>query len=347
MRAAVFHAAGDIRIDEVADPKIEAPTDAIVRITRTAVCGSDLWLYRGQQPYEPGGRTGHEPMGVVEEVGADVRHVKPGDLVLAPFAISDGTCDLCREGVHTSCRHGGFWAMMTDGAQGQFVRAPLADGTLVPVPERVREDDALLDALFPLTDVMGTGHHAAVCAGVTAGSTAVVIGDGAVGLCGVLAARRLGAERIIAVGHHEDRLAKARAFGATDVVSSHGADVAEEILALTGGAGARHVLECVGSTAAMQQAIQIVRPGGAIGYVGVPHGPAADGLDIMSLFFKNATFRGGPAPVRAYMEALMADVLEGKLDPSPVFDMTVDLDGIPDGYAAMDTRQALKVLVKI
>lgn len=345
MKAATFHGTRDIRIDEVPDPKIENPTDAIVRITRTAICGSDLWFYRGQQDYPEGGRTGHEPMGIVEEVGSEVRTVKPGDLVLAPFAISDGTCEFCEAGVHTSCSHGGFWAMMTDGAQGQFVRAPHADGTLVPVPADVHSDDAMLDALFPLTDVMGTGHHAAVCAGVGPGATALVIGDGAVGLCGVLAAKRLGAERIIALGHHADRLEKAKAFGATDLVSSHGDEAVQQILEMTQG-GAPHVLECVGSTSSMQQAIQLVRPGGAVGYVGVPHGPAKDGLDIMSLFFKNATFRGGPAPVRAYMEELMAEVLAGKLDPSPVFDMRVDLDGIPDGYAAMDQRKALKVLVK-
>jgi threonine dehydrogenase-like Zn-dependent dehydrogenase len=345
MKAAVFHGKKDIRIDQVPDPEIQKPTDAIVRITRTAVCGSDLWFYRGQQEYAPGGRTGHEPMGIVEEVGTEVRHLKRGDLVLAPFAISDGTCEFCHSGLHTSCSHGGFWAGITDGAQGEAVRAPLADGTLVRVPERVHDNDSLLDALFPLTDVMGTGHHAAVCAGVGPGSTVVVIGDGAVGLCGVLAARRLGAERIIAVGHHPDRLEKARAFGATDIVSSKGDQAVEEILSMTRG-GPRHVLECVGSSSSMQEAIQVVRPGGTIGYVGVPHGPAQDGLDIMGLFFKNATLRGGPAPVRAYMKELMADVLEGTLDPSPVFDMRVDLDGIPDGYAAMDQRKALKVLVR-
>jgi threonine dehydrogenase-like Zn-dependent dehydrogenase len=284
-------------------------------------------------------------MGVVEEVGSEVRHLRPGDLVLAPFAISDGSCEFCRSGLPTSCVHGGFWAGVTDGAQGEAVRAPFADGTLVRVPEHVRENDPLLDALFPLTDVMGTGHHAAVCAGVGSGSTALVIGDGAVGLCGVLAARRLGAERIIALGHHADRLELARSFGATDVVNSQGEEAVEEILSTTRG-GARHVLECVGSSSAMQQAIQMVRPGGTIGYVGVPHGPAESGLDIMSLFFKNATFRGGPAPVRAYMKELMSDVLEGTLDASSVFDMRVDLDGVPEGYADMHERRAVKVLVR-
>lgn len=233
---------------------------------------------------------------------------------------------------------------MTDGAQAEAVRAPLAEGTLVRVPEEARGDDALLDALFPLTDVMGTGHHAAVCAGVEAGATCLVIGDGAVGLCAVLAAHRLGAERIIVAGHHEDRLEKARAFGATDVVTSRGEEAVEEIMEMTG-TGPRHVLECVGNTSAMETAIQVVRPGGNIGYVGVPHGPAQDGFPIMDLFFKNAILRGGPAPVRAYMEELMVDVLKGDLDPSPVFDMRVGLDGIPEGYAAMDERRALKVLV--
>ncbi len=346
MKAAIFNGVEDIRIETVPDPKIEAPTDAIVRITRTAVCGSDLWFYRGQQEYEPGDRTGHEPMGIVEEVGAEVHHVKKGDLVLAPFAISDGTCEFCEAGIHTSCKHGGFWAGITDGAQGEFVRAPFADGTLVRVPEHVHDNDRMLDALFPLTDVMGTGHHAAVRAGVDSGSHCVVVGDGAVGLCGVLAARRLGAERIIAVGHHQERLDVAKSFGASDVVTSRGAEAVAEIMELTKG-GPRHVLECVGNTSSMKLAIDVVRPGGKIGYVGVPHGPATDGLDIMGLFFKNASLSGGPAPVRAYMHELMDDVIEGTLDPSPVFDKRVDLDGIPEGYAAMHKREALKVLVKL
>jgi len=346
MRAAIYHNPGDIRIEHVPDPKIQKPTDAIIRITHTAICGSDLWFYRGQQPYQAGFRTGHEPMGVVEEVGAEVRTVKKGDLVLVPFAFSDGSCEFCQKGLHIVCKHGGFWGMKNDGAQGEAIRAPLADGTLIAVPERVREDDAILKALFPLTDVMGTGHHAAICAGVVKGSTCVVIGDGAVGLCGVLAAKRIGAERIIAIGHHAGRLEKARAFGATHIVSSRGDDAIGEVMELTNG-GAPHVLECVGATSAMETAIKVARPGGTIGYVGVPHGPAKDGFDIMTMFFKQLTLRGGGAPVRAYMPELMADVLAGKLDPSPVFDMTVDLDGVPAGYAAMDSREALKVLVKL
>ncbi len=346
MQAAVFHGAHDIRMEKVPDPRIQQPTDAIVRITHTAICGSDLWFYRGQQEYQDGWRTGHEPMGVVEEVGSEVRHVRPGDLVIAPFAISDGTCEFCRKGLQTSCVQGNFWGQELDGAQGEAVRAPLADGTLVRIPDRVKGDERLLEALFPLTDVMGTGHHAALSAGVQEGVTCVVIGDGAVGLCSVLAAKRLGAERIIAVGHHEDRLAKASAFGATDLVSDRVQSSADEVLEMTKG-GADHVLECVGAASSMRTAIQIARPGGAIGYVGVPHGVVEAGLDVMELFFKNLTLRGGPAPVRAYMPELMDDVLSGTLDPSPVFDMTVDLAGIPRGYAAMDKREALKVLVKV
>jgi threonine dehydrogenase-like Zn-dependent dehydrogenase len=346
MRAAVFNGPGDIRIEKVPDPRILEPTDAIVRITHTAICGSDLWFYRGQTEYRAGWRTGHEPMGVVEEVGSAVRHVQPGDRVLAGFAISDGTCEFCRKGLQTSCAHGGFWAQENDGAQGEAVRVPWADGTLVRIPGRASNDEVLLRALFPLTDVMGTGHHAAVVAGVGRGATCVVVGDGAVGLCAVLAAKRLGAERVLAVGHHADRLALARRFGATDLVSAPDEAAVGEILETTRG-GSNHVLECVGSAASMELAIRVARPGGAIGYVGVPHGVVAKGLDVMGLFFKNLTLRGGPAPVRAYMPELMADVLAGTLDPSPIFDRTVDLDGVPEAYAAMDKRSALKVLIRI
>jgi alcohol dehydrogenase len=346
MRAAVFHAPGDIRIEQVPDPRIQEPTDAIVRITHTGICGSDLWFYRGQSAYQEGWRTGHEPLGVVEEVGSAVRHVRPGDLVIAPFAISDGTCEFCRKGLQTSCEHGDFWARELDGAQGEAVRAPLADGTLVRIPERVEGDERLLEALFPLTDVMGTGHHAALCAGVEVGDDCVVVGDGAVGLCAVLATKRLGAERIIAVGHHEDRLEQAKAFGATDVISSRNEDVIDEIKEMTKG-GADHVLECVGAASSMDLALGVARPGGMIGYVGVPHGVAEAGLDVMTLFYANLTLRGGPAPVREYMPELMEDVLAGTLDPSPVLDMTVDLDGVPEGYKAMDERRALKVLVRL
>lgn len=344
MKAAVYRGPGDIRIEEQPDPEIDEPTDAVVRITHTAVCGSDLWFYRGEEEEEEGAPVGHEPMGIVEGVGEDVRSVEPGDRVFAPFAISCGECEFCRKGIHTSCVNGGFWGGEGRGAQGEKIRAPQADGTLVRVPDRNADDEDALEALLPLTDVMGTGHHAAVCADVEAGDTAVVIGDGAVGLCAVLAAKRLGAERIIAVGHHEDRLELATELGATEVVSSRGEEAIEDVQELTYG-GANHVLECVGAESSLETATGVVRPGGNIGYVGVPH--VEDPTFLQPLFFSNASLTGGPAPVRAYAEELMDDVLQGTLDPSPIFTKTVDLDGVPEGYEAMDEREAIKVLVKI
>ena len=341
MRAAVFRGPGEIEVEEVPKPEVEAPKEAVVRVTQTAVCGSDLWFYRGDSDREVGSRVGHEPMGVVESVGADVRSVEPGDRVFAPFVISCGRCEFCRKGLHTSCVNGDSW----DGAQAEYVHVSEADGTLVRVPDRYADDQGALESLLPLTDVMGTGHHAAESAGVGEGDTCVVIGDGAVGLCGVLAARRLGAERIIALGHHEDRLAIAEGFGATETVSARGEQAVERARELTYG-GANHVLECVGAASAMDTAIQVCRPGGTVGYVGVPHGVDEAGLDVLSLFSDNITLRGGVAPVRAYAEELMADVLGGTLDPSPIFTKTVDLDGVPDGYRAMDEREAIKVLVK-
>ena len=344
MRAATFHGPGDIRVESVADPQLDASTGAIIRVTHTAVCGSDLWFYRGESDREVPSRVGHEPMGIVEEVGDDVVSVEPGDRVLAPFFISCGRCEFCRKGLHTSCVNQDSWSGDNGGAQGEYVRCPEADGTLVRVPDRHADDEDTLRSLLPLTDVMGTGHHAAVNAGVEAGSTCAVIGDGAVGLCGVLAANRLGAERIIAMGHHEDRLAIAEAFGATDLVSERGETAIERVTELTNG-GVNHVLECVGATSSMETAIGVARPGGTVGYVGVPHG-LGDGLDLSPFFRANVTLQGGVAPVRAYAEELMADVLQGTLDPSPVFTKTVDLDGVPEGYEAMDNREAVKVLVK-
>ena len=345
MRAATFQAPGEISIEEVPRPEIEDPTDAIVRVTHTAICGSDLWFYRGESDREAGSRVGHEPMGIVEEVGDDVRSVEPGDRVFAPFVISCGNCEFCRKGLHTSCVNGGSWSGENGGAQGEYVRSPDADGTLVRVPDRFADDEDALEALLPLTDVMGTGHHAAVSADVSEGDTCVVIGDGAVGLCGVLAARRLGAERIVATGHHEDRLDIAEEFGATETVSARGEEAVERALELTHG-GASHVMECVGAASAMETAIEVCRPGGTVGYVGVPHGVDEAGLDVLSMFGDNVGLRGGVAPVRAYAEELMADVLQGTLDPSPIFTKTVDLDGVPEGYRAMDEREAIKVLVK-
>ena len=344
MKATVYHAPGDVRVETVPDPSIVQPTDAIVRVTHACICGSDLWFYRGEAKWEPGWRTGHEFMGVVEAVGSAVRTVKAGDRVLAPFAYSDGTCEFCRKNVQTSCLHGDFWGGgHDDGGQGEAVRCPLADGTLVKIPEAAANDDALLTAILPLTDVMGTGHHAALAAGVRPGATVAVIGDGAVGLCAVLAAKRLGAERIIAFGRHASRLAVAKRFGATDIVTERGDEAVGRVIEMTSG-GPEAVLECVGSEGSMQMATGMARPGGTIGFVGVPYG-AAKGLNLRRLFVENIALRGGVAPVRAYIPELLADVLAGKLDPSPVFDLTVDLAGVPGGYAAMDERRAIKAMV--
>jgi alcohol dehydrogenase len=341
MRAAVFHGPGEIGIEERPTPEVDGAREAVVRVTHTAVCGSDLWFYRGDSERDPGSRVGHEPMGIVEAVGPAVRSVDPGDRVFAPFVISCGRCEFCRKGLHTSCVNGDSWT----GAQAEYVHVSEADGTLVRVPDRYADDESALESLLPLTDVMGTGHHAAVSAGVGEGDTAVVVGDGAVGLCAVLAARRLGAERIVAVGHHEDRLEQAVSFGATETVAKRGEAAVERVQELTYG-GATHVLECVGAASAMDTAIAVCRPGGTVGYVGVPHGVTDEGLDVLSLFSDNITLRGGVAPVRAYADELMDDVLAGTLDPSPVFTKTVDLDGVPAGYRAMDEREDLKVMVK-
>jgi threonine dehydrogenase-like Zn-dependent dehydrogenase len=344
MKATVYYAAGDVRVETVPDPTIVERTDAIVRITHACICGSDLWFYRGQaKAWQPGWRTGHEWMGVVEDVGAEVTSVKKGDRVIAPFAFSDGNCEFCRKNVQTSCLSGGYWGGENGGGQAEAVRAQFADGTLVKIPDDASGDDGLMRALLPLTDVLGTGHHAAVSAGVSRGSTVAVIGDGAVGLCGVLAAKRLGAERIIAFGRHEVRTDLARRFGATDVVSERGEEAIGRALDMTGG-GPEAVLECVGNEASMAMASGMARPGGKIGYVGVPYG-SQKGLNLGRMFGENIALIGGVAPVRAYIPELLCEVLAGKLDASPIFDLTVGLDGVPAGYAAMDERSAIKVMV--
>ncbi len=345
MRAAIYHGPRDVRVEDAPELELDDATDALVRVTHTAVCGSDLWFYRGESDRDAPSAVGHEPMGIVEAVGDEVRSVEPGDRVFAPFKISCGHCEFCRKGLHTSCVNGDGWGGDNGGAQGEMVRCPHADGTLVRVPDRHADDEATLRSLLPLTDVMGTGHHAAVSAGVGAGDTCVVVGDGAVGLCGVLAARRLGAERIVAVGHHEDRLDLAAAFGATETVAERGDAAVERVLETTYG-GAPHVLECVGAASSMELATAVCRPGGTVGYVGVPHG-LDGGLDLFSVFRDNVTLRGGVAPVRAYAEELMADVLQGTLDPAPVFTKTVGLEEIAAGYRAMDDREAIKVLVEV
>jgi hypothetical protein len=335
---------GDVRVETVPDARLIEPTDALVTITRACICGSDLWPYRKMQPRETGRRMGHEFIGVVDAVGREVRTVKPGDLVVAPFVWSDGTCVFCRDGLQTSCLHGGGWGSPdVDAGQGEAVRVPQADGTLVALP--VGRDDALMPSLLTLSDVMGTGHHAALAAKVGPGKTAAVVGDGAVGLCGVIAARRLGAEQVIMLGRHADRIALAREFGATDIVSERGDEAIARVRELTGGLGAHSVLECVGYEESTRTALGIARAGGAVGRVGVPQDasiPAA-----VPTFFSNVTIAGGPAPVRAYIEELLPDVLEGRIEPGRVFDRVIDLDGVPDGYRAMNDREAIKVMIAL
>ena len=345
MKASVYHGPRDIRVEDVPDATVREPTDALVRVTHACICGSDLWPYRGQiEIYGRPGRTGHEFMGVVEAVGADVSTLSPGDVVISPFAFSDGSCAFCAEGLTTSCENVGYWGGVNDGGQGEAVRVPFADATLVPLPNDVDlSDDVLARRIAPLTDVLCTGHHAAVSAGVAPGSTAVVIGDGAVGLCAVMAAKRLGAERIIAIGHHTERLAIATAFGATDVVSGDDKAAVAHVMEATG-SGARSVLECVGTDASLNLAIAAARPGGTIGYVGVPYG---NEVNRMEMYGKNVSVVGGVAPARTYMPELLADVLAGKLDPSPVMDNVVTLDGVVDGYKAMDERRSVKTLINV
>ena len=344
MRATVMYAAGDVRIANVPDPRIERPTDAIIRITRACICGSDLWPYHDLPPTPHGQPMGHEGIGIIEETGADVRTVKRGQVVVMPFAFSDGTCQFCDDGLNTSCLHGGFFGNGNgmDGAQGEAVRIPQADGTLFPLS--AGPDDELMPSLLTLSDVMGTGHHAAVSAKVRQGSRVAVVGDGAVGLCGVIAAKRLGAEQIIILGRHADRIALAKEFGATDVVSERDDEAVERVMTLTGGFGAHSVLECVGSEQGIATSVALARPGGAVGRVGVPHYERVPGGQ--PTFFRNVSVAGGPAPVRAYIEELLPDILEGRIQPGLVFDRTVDLDGVPDGYRAMDDREAIKVLIK-
>jgi threonine dehydrogenase-like Zn-dependent dehydrogenase len=338
----MMHAAGDVRIEDVPDPAIVEPTDAILRVTRACICGSDLWPYAELQPTDTGRPMGHEAIGLVEDVGADVQTIKSGDLVVMPFAFSDGTCAFCREGLHTACVQGGFFdGYGTSAAQAEAVRVPWADGTLYALS--VGEDDALMPSLLTLSDVLGTGHHAAVVAGVKPGDSVAVVGDGAVGLCGVIAAKRLGAEQIIIMGRHEDRTALARELGATDVVAERGEAAVERIQELSGGHGVHRVLECVGTEQAMETSVAIARPGGGVGRVGVPHYGTIPLAQPM--FFRNVKVGGGPAPVRAYIEELLPDILEGTIEPGRVFDRIVGLDGVPDGYRAMADRESIKVMV--
>ncbi|GAB2978138.1 zinc-dependent alcohol dehydrogenase family protein [Nocardioides montaniterrae] len=337
MRATTIHGPGDIRFEEVPDPQLKAPTDAVVRVVAGCICGSDLWPYRGENPIRPGSTIGHECIGVVEEVGADVRDFKAGDFVIVPFCHCDNTCANCEYGAHSACVNLG----MTASGQGELALVRQADGSLVGLPEA--PDPALHPALLALSDVMPTGWHAAVCAGVREGGTAVVVGDGAVGLCGVLAAKVMGAERIIAMSRHESRQKIATTFGATDIVAERGKEGIARIKELTGGVGADSVLECVGTGDSMSTALRITRPGGGVGFVGVPHGVE---LPVRKLFETNVGVRGGIAPVRRYLPDLLAKVLDGSLDPSPVFDLTLPMDQAAEGYTAMDERRAIKVLLQ-
>jgi threonine dehydrogenase-like Zn-dependent dehydrogenase len=344
MRATVMYGAGDVRVENVPDAGLVEPGDALVAVTCAAICGSDLWPYKSMEPEQHGRRMGHEFIGVVEAVGNDVGTLQVGDLVVSPFLWSDGTCVFCREGLQTSCLHGGGYGRDgVDGGQGEAVRVPQADGTLVVLP--VDKDDELMPSLLTLSDVMATGHHAALSAEVGPGKSVAVVGDGAVGLCGVIAARRLGAEQITILGHHPDRIALARDFGATDVVSERGDEAVERVRELTGGLGAHSVLECVGLEQATVTAMRLARPGGVVGRVGVPQEEVIP--EGQATFFENVTIAGGPSPARAYIEDLLPDVLEGRIEPGRVFDRTGPLDEVPDGYRAMNDREAIKVLIEV
>jgi threonine dehydrogenase-like Zn-dependent dehydrogenase len=338
-----MYEAGDVRVEDVPDPGIRQPTDAIVRVTRSCICGSDLWPYQSLPVTDGGNRMGHEFIGVVEETGNEVSTLKRGDLVVAPFVWADNTCDFCAEGLQTSCRHGGGWgAPGVDGGQGEAVRVPQAQGTLVKLP--VAEDSALMPSLLTLSDVFCTGHHGVVTARVEPGHSVTVVGDGAVGLCAVLAAKRLGAERIVLMGRHTDRTDLGRDFGATDVVADRGDEGVEKVRELTRGDGTHAVVECVGTEQSLATAFGVVRDGGIISRLGVSQYAAVPmGFDTM---MRNITLTGGAAPARAYIEELMPDILDGKIEPGRVFDHTIGLDKVPDGYRAMADRKALKVLIQ-
>jgi len=348
MLATIIHGERDVRIEERPKPVVLTPTDAVVRVVAACVCGSDLWTYRGVRSVDDPKPIGHEFVGVVESIGADITSVSPGDFVISPFTSSDGTCPSCLHGMQATCDHLSFFGgddtngEPLPGAQGEFVRVPFADGTLVAVPGPI--DDDLIPSFLALSDVMSTGHHAAVSAGVGPETTVVVVGDGAVGLSAVLAASRLGATRIIAMSRHADRQALAREFGATDIVEERGREAGARIRELLGGVLADAVLEAVGTKESMEQAIASVRPGGRLGYVGVPAGGAE--LPIGVLFAKNISVAGGMAPARAYIPELLKDVLSGAINPGRVFDLTVPLSEVAEAYAAMDERRAIKVLLK-
>ena len=344
MRAAIFNGPRDITVGDRPDPVIEAPTDAVVRVIFGCVCGSDLWYYRGDSPHALG-PIGHEFIGVVEHTGAEVQNLSEGDLVIAPFTYSDGSCANCLAGVTSQCVAGGsFGNHGIDGGQGEAVRVPLASTTLVQVPGSGHAE-SMLRSILALSDVMCTGHHAAVSADVRSGSIVAVVGDGAVGLCAIIAARRLGAARIIALSRNPARQELATDFGATDTVAERGAAATQAVLDMTGGLGVDAALECVGTGESLETALTIARPGSVVGAVGAPHDVAFPIMD--SIIFRNVGLRGGVSPVRVYIPELMADVLNGLIDPGRIFDFDGDLDHVDAAYAAMDERRAIKSLLRI
>jgi alcohol dehydrogenase len=345
MRATIFKGKGSIVVEERPKPTVQQPTDAVVRVVLACVCGSDLWFYRGISNVDHG-TVGHEFIGVVEQVGADVKDLTVGDFVIAPFSFSDGTCKNCEAGFQTACIHGGFFGQGgdDDGGQSEFVRVPQADGTLLKVPGSDFSDDTMA-SLLALTDVMATGYHAAVSAAVKAGDTVAVVGDGAVGLCGVLAARMLGAGQVIVLGSTtESRHALAREWGASEIITARGDDAVKQLHELTDGYGADAVLECVGTADSTTTAFAIAKPGAIVGRVGVPHDAH---VDAEGTFYRNVGMRGGPAPARHYQPELLKAVLDGEINPGKVFDLTTDLGGIAEAYAAMDERRAIKALIKV
>lgn len=337
MRGAVIYGENDVRVEDRDRPTIKEPTDAVIRTVAACVCGSDLWRYRGIQEVKKPTPIGHEYVGIVEEVGEAVSTVKPGEFVVGGFLHSDNTCPVCLTGQQANCQHGGGY----DGCQAEYIRVPQADGTLLATPTQPEED--LIPHLLALSDVMCTGWHAAVCAEVQRGGSVVVVGDGAVGLSGVLAAKTMGASQIIAMSRHADRQEIARHFGATHIVAERGEAGVAAVRELTNGIGADSVLECVGTHDFVDQALQCARPGGMVGWVGVPH---VTDINQQHMFWRNVGLRGGPAPVRAYLPELLKLVLDRKIEPGLVFDLTLPLEDTPEAYAAMDNRRAIKVMLK-
>jgi threonine dehydrogenase-like Zn-dependent dehydrogenase len=339
MQAAVMHAPGDIRVETRDDPRVEARTDTVIKIVASCVCGSDLWPYRGINEIAGPTAMGHEYVGLVEEIGEDVRTLRPGQFVIGSFIASDNTCAICQAGYQSSCLNRAFFSPA--GAQAQYLRVPLADGTLVATPELPDED--LIPSLLAASDVLGTGWFGAVAAEAGPGKTVAVVGDGAVGLLAVLAARQLGADRIVAMSRHPERQALARAFGASDIVDVRGEEGVNAIKELTDGVGAHSVVEAVGTQQSMDQALGSTRAGGHVGVVGAPHGVTVPGDD---LFFRQIHIHGGPAPVRRFLPGLIDLIWRREIDPGRVFDLILPLERAADGYAAMDERRAIKALLQ-